>query len=325
MKLVTFGIDDQRNLTVQFPVFVHPHNQQHLMLYPLETVPVPIMDENEKVQSYTYLQVRKTIYSFKLRDIHLFDNSGIRNMQKIGYEFYCEELFVVKHKTQYSCESAIYFDLSADIIKENCEFHYYFNKTDVKPSVLDGGHEIVLANWPNTKYVTCNDNHNYPIKIPSHPYVLLKRTVLCNCDIHAENRFLLESIAACPGKQSALTMVYTVNTTFMHCFDSLKENLEMTNLDAYIPQNWTTQEHILPISLQTAQFDSKLLKAPETLKDLVQQYKQKGQVLNKVNRNKGETKRTFFNNTIMDIFLFVAAILSMLATAAIVHLVCKHT
>ena len=57
MKLVTFGIDEQRNLIVQFPVFVHPHNQQHLMLYQLETVPVPIMDENEKAQSYTYLQV----------------------------------------------------------------------------------------------------------------------------------------------------------------------------------------------------------------------------------------------------------------------------
>ena len=26
MKLVTFGIDNQRNLMVQFPVFVHPHN-----------------------------------------------------------------------------------------------------------------------------------------------------------------------------------------------------------------------------------------------------------------------------------------------------------
>ena len=124
--------------------------------------------------------------------------------------------------------------------------------------------------------MTCNDNHNYPIKIPSHPYVLLKRTVLCNCDIHAENHFFLESIAACPGKQSALTIYYTVNTTFMHYFDSLKENLEMTNLDVYIPQNWTTQEQVLPISLQTTQFDSKLLKAPETLKDLVQQYRQKG-------------------------------------------------
>ena len=38
MVLVTFGIDDERNLIVQFPVFVHPHNQQHLKLYQLETV-----------------------------------------------------------------------------------------------------------------------------------------------------------------------------------------------------------------------------------------------------------------------------------------------
>ena len=33
MKLVTVGIDDKRNLIVQIPVFVHPHNQQHLTLY----------------------------------------------------------------------------------------------------------------------------------------------------------------------------------------------------------------------------------------------------------------------------------------------------
>ena len=83
----------------------------------------------------------------------------------------------------------IYFDLGADVIKENCEFQYYFNKTDVKQSVHDGGYEIILANWPNTKYVICNDNHNVPIKIPSCPYVLLKRTVLCNCGIEAENIF----------------------------------------------------------------------------------------------------------------------------------------
>ena len=59
MKLVTFGIDDQRNLIIQLPVFLHLHNQQPLMLYQLETVPVPMVDENEKAQSYTYPQVRK--------------------------------------------------------------------------------------------------------------------------------------------------------------------------------------------------------------------------------------------------------------------------
>ena len=39
---------DQRNSIVQFPLFVHPYTQQHLILYQMETVPVPIVDENKK-------------------------------------------------------------------------------------------------------------------------------------------------------------------------------------------------------------------------------------------------------------------------------------
>ena len=57
--LVTFGIDDKRNLIVQFPLFVHHYNQQHLTLYQIETVPVPIIDRNENAQSYTHLKVTK--------------------------------------------------------------------------------------------------------------------------------------------------------------------------------------------------------------------------------------------------------------------------
>ena len=98
--------------------------------------------------------------------------------------------------------------------------------------------------------------------MPSHLYVLLKRTVLCNCDIHAENYFLLQSIAACPGKQSALTMYYTANSAFMNnYFDNLIGNLEGEKLDMHISQNWTTNEQVFPISLQTSEFDTNLLKA----------------------------------------------------------------
>ena len=53
---------------------------------------------------------------------------------------------------------------------------------DVKPAVLDGGHEIVLANWPNNKHVICYENNRICIKIPSHPYVLINRMVLCNVE-----------------------------------------------------------------------------------------------------------------------------------------------
>ena len=78
---------------------------------------------------------------------------------------------MVKHKMKYSCESVIYFDFGPDIIKENCKFAYYFNKTDITSMVLDGGNEIILANWPDDKHIICNVNNDTPVKIPSHPYV----------------------------------------------------------------------------------------------------------------------------------------------------------
>ena len=118
-------------------------------------------------------------------------------------------------------------------------------------------------------------------------------------------------------------MYYTVNTAFMHYFDSLIENSETENLDIHISQNWTTQEQVFPISLQTSEFDPKLLKAPKTLEDLVHQYTQKGHTINDSNKN--DTKHWFFNNIIMDIFLFIPAIISMMATAVIIHLVSRDT
>ena len=44
MHLVTFGINKDRNIIVQFPVFIQPCTQQPLILYLIETVPVPIIN-----------------------------------------------------------------------------------------------------------------------------------------------------------------------------------------------------------------------------------------------------------------------------------------
>ena len=81
-------------------------------------------------------------------ETYIFDQAARTpdHAKRIGCEFYCKELFIVKHKSTYSCESALYFYLGLDIIKENCKFDFYFNKTDITPTVLDGGNEIILAN-----------------------------------------------------------------------------------------------------------------------------------------------------------------------------------
>ena len=59
MKLVTFGIDKDQNLIIQFPIFIQPYTQQPLIQYQLETDPVPIVDENVNMQSYTELKIKK--------------------------------------------------------------------------------------------------------------------------------------------------------------------------------------------------------------------------------------------------------------------------
>ena len=145
VQLVTFGTDREMNLVIQFTVFIQPYIQRPLILYQLETVPVPLLDTNMEAQSYTHLHVNKP-YIALTSETYIALTQELRSCKYIGNDFYCEELFVVKHKSSYSCESAIYFKLTTDIIRNNCNFNFYYNKTDITPAVLDGGDEIILAN-----------------------------------------------------------------------------------------------------------------------------------------------------------------------------------
>ena len=245
MRLVTFGIDNQRNLRVQFPVFVQLYTQKRLIMYQIVTILVPILDENEQVHSYTELKIEKPYIALNKETYITLHTQELKMCKKIGYEYYCKELFVVKSKMRYSCASAIYFNLESDVIRANCEFQYYYNKTDIKPTVLDGGFQIILANWPNYRKIMCSHNNNIPINIPGHPYVLMNPIILCNCDIEAESNFLLESLAACEGPETKtdLEMHFTINLAFVNYFDDMIEELGIP-----MSLNWTTQAQILPLS-----------------------------------------------------------------------------
>ena len=122
----------------------------------------------------------------------------------------------------------------------------------------------------------CAHNNNIPISIPSHLYVLMNRSILCNCDVEAESNFLLESLAACENLEAKtdLEIYFIVNLAFVNYFDAAIEDLDIPVLT-----NWTTQEQILPIFLETFEFDQNLLSTPKTLRDLVAQYKNKKKIL----------------------------------------------
>ena len=97
------------------------------------------------------------------------------------------------------------------------------------PNVLDDGNEIILANWPIDKHIKCTTNNDIPVKIQSHPYVLVNIIVLCNCSTEADNHSLLESLAAFNNKIPELTMYTMINTAFanyLDMFPNLMESLQ---------------------------------------------------------------------------------------------------
>ena len=267
MPLVTFGVDRSMNLVIQFPVFIQPYIQEPLLLYQIETVPVPILDTNTEANSYTHLQVNKPYIALNKVTYISLTNEELRSCKTICKMFYCEELFVVKHKSSYSCESAIYFNLTTDIIKDSCNFDFYYNNSNIIPTILDGGNEIILANWLNDKHVICNINNDIPVKIPSHPYVLVDRSIVCNCGLEADNHHLLESLAACNKTNTKLKKYFTINLVFTNYLNEISNLTDHHSIDRSI----TEYEQVLPIHINVSgtTFDSSLYLRPSRLRDFI--------------------------------------------------------
>ena len=189
---------------------------------------------------------------------------------------------------------------------------------------MDGGNEIVLANWPNNKHIICYINNNIPVKIPSHPYVLVNRSVLCNCSIEADNHYLLELIAACDDKNSKFIMYFTIKTAFANYLDMFP------NLTEAFPliRDKTTYEQPLPINLSIPDFDKSLLHASTNLKTFVKSYAKNKDIFDltesHVSAILNSSENFFSNNYIMNILVFASSVISLISTTLIIYLLCKH-
>ena len=102
-------------MIVQLPVFVQPYTQKRLIMYQIETVPVPILDENKQGHSYTELKIEKLYNALNKETYITLHTQELKMCKKIGYEYYYKELFVIKSKSRYSCTSMIYFNLESDV------------------------------------------------------------------------------------------------------------------------------------------------------------------------------------------------------------------
>ena len=149
-----------------------------------------------------------------------------------------------------------------------------------------------------------------------------------NSGIEAENNFLLETLATCNDANTNVVMYFMVNTAFTNYINQFNLTKE---LKVPILTNKTTAEYTLPIFLNNSGFDDSLLSTPQTLKEYISQYKHQKEIFDLKERHDIDeldldtpNKDVFTNNFLVDVFVFIIAIILIIKTMIILYILCKQ-
>ena len=154
------------------------------------------------------------------------------------------------------------------------------------------------------------------MNIPSHPYVLLDRNILCNSDIEVESNFLLKLLAACEEHEKPdQEMYFTVNLVFVDYLEWLNETITTP-----INRNWTNVRQSIAISLDSFQVSSKLMHAPIMLKEFIEQY-QENRISATKQKNPKSKFRMFINSFLVDMLIFIVVILTVFLVFVILYVI----
>ena len=155
---------------------------------------------------------------------------------------------------------------------------------------------------------------------------MVNRSVLCNCGIEADNHYLLESLATCHNRNSKLNTYFTINTAFANYLEMFPNFTE--SVQFLLIKNRTMYELILPVNLNISGFDKTLLHTSTNLKDFINSYTKRKEIFDLQERHETtvlNTNKNFFsNNHIVDIFVFISSIISLISATLIIYLLHKH-
>ena len=135
--------------------------------------------------------------------------------------------------------SAIFFDLGPKVVSRNCKFDYTYNQT-VPPVILDGGRQLLLANFHGPRSLKCNSQNGGLVKpAPEHTYAVVPRDFLCDCQLDLEPASVLPQLSSCNHNSSNhLVMEFVVNVGFYEILRQHNPKLGFQNQIEY--QNQAT-------------------------------------------------------------------------------------
>ena len=234
----TNTIDD---LLLQLPILIKLKVQVPMLLFSIETVPVPLDAE-------TYLGEKRedTQIIPETEYIALTDNNYIPLTQaqislcaKIGYTYHCKYAHLLKKCTEHTCMSAIYYDQESEIKANQCKTLVTFDNTP-ELKILDAGNILILSNLQKSWTIVCKDVSRV-FEIEYSTYRILYRSELCECSLTAGNYLLSQTDTNCRDIPEARDVYFTI----YYAFNKIILDVITVKFDIQVDDRTITQSTLL--------------------------------------------------------------------------------
>ena len=235
MPLVS-AVYTQNMIVLQIPIYIKPITQKPLLMYKIKTIPVPYHINEKMIDStesnYTYTEIIDTAEMIAMSDETYVDVKldDLDQCIKISTVYFCERLMLIKHRSQHTCESAIYHNEEPQIVKEKCVIRYYTH-LDPKPMMIDSGDMLLLGNLPRPWITRCDKNIQIPETLQAGSYVIVYKHELCECSIMAGNPVwkVERNINYCRENTTQIHLYHTVNMAVMiYQFEDEIQSMELS-------------------------------------------------------------------------------------------------
>ena len=157
--------------------------------------------------------------------------------------------------------SAIFYNLGPATITKNCKIDCFYNTT-VLPVILDGGRDVLLANFHGPRSLKCSSvNGGLAKPAPENTYAFVNREFLCDCQLDLEHASVLWQLSSCSKSSSSkMHMKFTINLAFWEMFKERSPNsasniqrqyteeMQTFSVDLYDPQ---IRKFDQPVDLET--------------------------------------------------------------------------
>ena len=212
-SLISFTniIDD---LLLQLPILIKLKVQVPMLLFSIETAPVPLDAETYLGEKREYTQIipETELIALTEKNYIPLTQAYILLCAQIGYMYYCEYAHLLKKHMEHTCMSAIYYDQGSDIKAKQCKRIATFDTT-LESKILDTGDLLILLNLQKPWTIACKDISRV-FEIEYSTYCTLNRSELCECLRTAGNYLLSYMNINCGNAPEARDGYFTTYYSF---------------------------------------------------------------------------------------------------------------